>query len=91
MTTRKQVITEQYNTLVLQLKEYITEPVFPSLDEIDVCDLLFYFNAFFLTNDNYEDMIEGLLKIKKIDVTDEQFCSIVNLVTPFLDMIREMN
>ena len=51
MTTRKDLITEKYTELKNQLQEYILDDsLFPSIENVDLSDILFYLNFYFPKN-----------------------------------------
>jgi hypothetical protein len=69
--------------MVGQLSQYINEPIFPSLDDMDVADLIFYFNLYFFSDDHVTT-VEGLLKLKNIELNDNDFTEVINIITPFI-------
>ena len=48
MTTRKELIVEKLVALEKALETYVDKSLFPSLDEIDVSDLVFYISFTFI-------------------------------------------
>ena len=63
--TRKDLITEKYTELKNQLQEYILDDsLFPSIENVDLSDILFYLNFYFPKNGQKEYIatIEKLLK-----------------------------
>jgi hypothetical protein len=61
--TRKQLITEKYTLLISQLTEtgLISNDLFPSLDDIEISDLIFFFQLSFPDSNHYISAIEDLL------------------------------
>ena len=45
--TRKEIISEKYNLLKIELEKYINENLFPSLDNYDISDIIYYLNLYF--------------------------------------------
>ena len=64
MTTRKELITVKYNVLEVELKKYINNELFPSLDSIDLADAVFFITMIFLgitSEEEYDTKIKELL------------------------------
>ena len=70
-TTRRELIINKYSELIILLKPHITGSLFPPLGEIDIIDLLFFFNLY-LKNDNYKTALSELLQLKNIDVNERE-------------------
>ena len=46
-TTRKKLIVQLYNKLLLDIKKvYVTEELLPNLEDFDIVEILFYFGFF---------------------------------------------
>ena len=65
MTTRASLITEKYEILTTELKTFFDAELFPSLDSIDVADLVYFITMNFIGIENPEDFHE---KIKDLIV-----------------------
>ena len=84
-TTRKLLIIEKYNELINKLKEYITVDIFPSLDNIDVADLIFFFSLSFAgSKNNYQEALKDLIDCHNIKLDDKTFIEVYNVVHPFI-------
>ena len=84
-TTRKQLITEKYNDLTNELKEYTSIDIFPSLDNIDIADLVFFFSLSFSgSKSSYEEQLKDLLDCHNIKLDDEKLIEVYNVVHPFI-------
>ena len=66
--TRKQLITEKYSSLIQQITDtgLMGGDLFPSLEDIEVSDLIFYFQLQFPDSEKYTLAIEDLLDCKNI-------------------------
>lgn len=84
--TRKELITEQYAILKTQIEEtgLIKTEIFPSLNDIDLSDLIFYFSLSFSDSSSYEENIIDLLESKNIYLNEREQQQIVNIIIPFL-------
>ena len=47
MTTKKDLVIHMYKYLKSQLEVYIDSNLFPSLDDYDITDIIFYLNVYF--------------------------------------------
>lgn len=91
MTTRKQLITTKYLELTKELKQYINDEVLPSLEDYDICDLLFFINLYLKEiNGNYKQSINDLLECKNIKLDDETFETIYNIIAPFIVWYKQL-
>ena len=74
MSTKKDLVIHQYKYLKSQLEVYIDGSVFPSLDDYDITDIIFYLNLYFQkgTEEGYIDTIEKLVVEPKPKVIREK-------------------
>ena len=91
-TTRKQLITEKYNELTDKLTNYIDSELFPSLDDIDVVDLVYFFSLTFVggATDNYENQLKDLLYCRNIECDDDKFKQIYSIVSPYIVWFKSL-
>lgn len=84
--TRKELITEQYAILKTQIEQtgLIDCELFPSLNDIDVSDLIYFFQLSFSDSSNYEESIIDLLESKNIYLNAKEQKQIVSIIIPFL-------
>ena len=93
MTTRKELIVEKYLLLETELKKYVTDDIFPSLDCIDVADLVYYITLIFLgvtTDEQYRIKIRELLTTNNIKISDTNIGIIVPLIRDFVKWMKEL-
>ena len=90
MTTRKDLITEKYTELKIQLEEYIDGSLFPSIENIDISDIVFYLNFYFPKNGQKEYIatIENLLK--PIEINDDDISTVTNLIIDFITFLNNI-
>ena len=89
--TRKDLITEKYTELKIQLQEYIIDDsLFPSIENIDMTDIIFYLNLYFLKNGQKEYIatIEKLLK--PIEISDDDISEVTNLIIDFITFLNNI-
>ena len=93
MTTIKELIVEKYLLLETELKQYVTDDIFPSLDCIDVADLVYYITLIFLgvtTDEQYRIKIRELLSTNDIKISDTNIGIIVPLIRDFVKWMKEL-
>lgn len=93
MTTRKQLIIEKYGELKTELKAYFDDELFPSLEDIDLCDLVYYVTFTFLgvnTPLQYHGKILELISTNGIKMSDEVLQKVVPLIIDFVDWLRAL-
>ena len=92
MRTKKDLITENYLVLKSSLEQYIDSDLFPSLDDYEITDIIYYLNLYFPKNkeEYYINTIEKLMKQKQIDIDDNDFSIIVNLIIDFINFLNNI-
>ena len=89
--TKKAVITIKYNNLIKKLKEldFLKEIPFPSLEDVDIGEVIFYLKILLIDKDNeYRQNLKTLLLYKKINIdNDEDFEKFHKIVFPFINFI----
>jgi hypothetical protein len=89
--TRKELITEQYAILKTQIEQtgLIKGDIFPSLNDIDIGDLIYFFQLTFSDSSNYKESIIDLLECKNIYLDIKEQDKIVNIIIPFLEIFNK--
>ena len=92
MTTKKDLIINKYQYLKSQLEVYINSNLFPSLDDYDITDIIFYLNLYFPKGgeQEYINTIEKLMKKKQKDINDNDFITVVNLILDFINFLNNL-
>ena len=93
MTTRRDLIVQKYCALELELTQYFESHLFPSLQDIDLADIVTYTTILFMgvqTDDEYNENIRGLMKNNNITVSDEVFEKVSPLVTEFVRWLKQL-
>ena len=93
MTTRRELIVEKYNTLCTQIGSLTPEPFFPSLDEVDPADLVYFITITFLGC--VDDLacqvrLREILETHRIQLSDETFAVMYPLVKEFLEFVKKL-
>ena len=90
--TRKKIIEIKYKNLVSKLQPVLPDDyknIFPSLDELDLLDAIYWFNVFFCdSTDKYKNDFKTFLIIKGAELDEETFEKVYALVLPFIDFLK---
>jgi len=90
--TRKEIITEKYILLKIELEKYINQNLFPSVDDYSINDIVYYLNLYFPKGSelNYSNTIERLMKNKNIEINDNDYSDCVNLIIDFINFLNNL-
>ena len=93
MTTRKDLIIEKYLELQKNLKEkYEIDGIFPSLEDVDISDLIYFFNLKF----NSDDVDVRMAKVQEIagycnvEIKEENFNEAFILINEYIDFLKNI-
>jgi hypothetical protein len=93
--TIKNLIAEKY----IEFKKTINDKfnneyndLFPNIDDIDIVDLLYFFNLRFAsTNDNEnKQAVKDIASIYKIDISDDKFEELFIYVNDFIQFLKKL-
>ena len=92
-TTRRKVLYDNYNQLIVNIRKHTNEIIFPSLEDMDLIELIFYFNHFFesIQEPDYKRTILDIMKVKNIILGDKTFEMIYPFIFDFLVFFKSMN
>lgn len=93
MATRMILITQKYEKLTTELKEFFDAELFPSLDTIDVADLVFFITLNFVGIEKEEDFhekITDLITCNGFKITEKQMEKVVPLISEFVLWLRQL-
>ena len=88
MPTKKELITENYLILRKALEEFVDKSLFPSLEELEIVDVIYLLNLFFPKSRNDEehlDMIKFLISSKEIIISDDHLPIVYNSIIDFVN------
>jgi predicted nucleic acid-binding protein len=90
--TRKEIIIENYLILKLALEEFIDGSLFPSLSDYEITDIVYYLNLYFPKNgeEEYINTIEKLMNQKGIQINDNDFTTVTNLILDFINFLNNI-
>jgi hypothetical protein len=93
MPTKKELIIENYIILIKALEEFVDKSLFPSLEELEIVDVIYLLNLFFPKSKNDEehlDMIKFLISSKEIIIRDEHLPIVYNLIMDFINFLNNI-
>ena len=93
MATRRELITEKYNVLGEKMKKYTDEQIFPSLEDIDVADLVYFISMTFLgaqDDEGCRERLNDIIETHNIKLTVEAFNGVYPCVKDFLDWLKSI-
>ena len=88
MVNKKTLIIEQYLKMNKDIKTLIEKNIFPEF--WDVIDIIFYFNYNFLKPDEDVQTIDNMLEINNIDIDDDVFGNVCDIIIDFLNLLRSL-
>ena len=91
--TRKDLIIDKYLILKNDLKNFVVdESIFPSLNNYELSDIIFGLIYYFTkgSENNYADTIERLMKDKNININDNDFSDVVNIIIDFINFLNNI-
>ena len=93
MPTKKELITENYLILTKALEEFIEKSLLPTLDDLDIVDIMYLLKHFFpkeKTQDDYIAMINFLISEKEVIISDDHLPIIINLILDFINFLNNI-
>ena len=88
MISKKRLIIEQYLKMNKDLKALIEKSIFPEFN--DVIDIIFYFSYNFMKESSYCEVIDNTLEINNIEIDDEVFEKVCDIVIDFLILLKQL-
>ena len=88
-----QLIVQRYTELEVELKKHIDGSLLPSLEDIDVADLVYFTTITFFGVDSeaqYHSKIKDLIESNAITVSREQFDKVAPLVIDFITWLKKL-
>jgi len=94
MPTRKELIVERYTALESELKALVPQAtMFPSLDEVDTADLVYYITMVFLGvngDEGFQAKLFELSGIHNIQLTSEVMGEVSPKIRQFVEWLRQL-
>ena len=89
--TKREYITNQYNSFNQEIFPIVNNNnLLPSLDDVDLCDLITYFNYTFGNTNNYDSIIIQLLKSNNVRLTEQEFHKLIPIFNKYINQIKSV-
>ena len=86
--TRKEIIINKYLEFQNNIKQIVDVNIFPSLEDLDVVDLLLFFNMTFAYATEYESIINDLILFNGVNIQPEELSKVMPIITKFIDEFK---
>jgi hypothetical protein len=86
--TRKEIIITKYLECQNNIKKIVDVDIFPSLEDLDVVDLLLFFNMTFGYTDSYTDIINDLIFFNGVKIQPEELTKVMPVIIQFIDEFK---
>jgi hypothetical protein len=88
MTTRKEIIINKYLEFQNNINNIVPINIFPSLEEVDVVDLLLFFNFTFGYVNEYENIINELISFNNVKIQPDELQKVMPVIIQFIDEFK---
>ncbi len=90
MSNRKEILISKYAELISNISSVGFPQVFPSLEDIDIVDMLLLFNFYFASCEeaNYEGKIRELSQFQKKEITDDKFEKGTPIIINYINWLK---
>ena len=86
--TRKEIIINKYLEFQNNIKQIVDVDIFPTLEDLDVVDLLLFFNMTFAYTTEYESIINDLILFNGVNIQPEELLKVMPIITTFIDEFK---
>ena len=87
--TKKEYLTEKYLIFIKEMKTIIEANIFPSLDDVDITDVLMFFQMSFTNDNDYDDIVKNMKDMSGIDLPKEQFSKAMPIITKYINELKD--
>ena len=88
MTTRREIIIDKYLEFQNNINNIVPINIFPSLEEVDVVDLLLFFNFTFGYVNEYENIITELISFNNVKIQPDELQKVMPVIIQFIDEFK---
>lgn len=86
--TRKEIIVNKYLEFQNNIKQIVDVDIFPTLEDVDVVDLLLFFNMTFGYTTEYESIINDLILFNSVKILPEDLIKVMPIINQFIDEFK---
>jgi len=87
MTTKKDIIIKKFLQYESDIKTIVNTSIIPSLEDIDVLDLLLYINLYFNNEQDKQKTIIYLIDMQGLNLTQEQLTIAMPMTLDLIEWI----
>ena len=87
MTTKKYIIIKKFLQYESDIKTIVNTSIIPSLEDIDVLDLLLYINLYFNNEQDKQKTIIYLIDMQGLNLTHEQLTKAMPMTLDLIEWI----
>ena len=87
MATKKDIIIKKFLQYETEIKNIVSTSIIPSLEDIDVLDLLLYINLYFNNQQDKQKTVIYLIDIQGLDITNDQLTKAMPITLDLIDWI----
>ena len=87
MTTKKEIIIKRFLQYEHEIKLLIDASILPSLEDIDVCDLLIFINLYFNNDNDKEKTIYDLISMQGLNINKEDIAKAMPLTLQLIEWL----
>ena len=86
--TRKEIIVNKYLEFQNNIKQIVDVDIFPTLEDLDIVDLLLFFNMTFGYTTEYESIINDLILFNSVKILPEDLIKVMPIINQFIDEFK---
>ena len=87
MATKKESIIKRFLQYETEIKNIVSTSIIPSLEDIDVLDLLLYINLYFNNQQDKQKTVIYLIDMQGLDITNDQLTNALTITLDLIDWI----
>ena len=87
--TKKEYLEKKYIEFSKDVTEILKTNIFPSLEELDIVDILLFFQYSFWNTDDYSDIVRNLISINHYEIDDEMFHKLYPIIESYINNLKE--
>ena len=86
--SRRDFFITNYSNFQNEVFQIINTNIFPSLNDVDICDVIYLFQHSFGNVSKYDDIIVNLLNSNGIKLAQNQLTEIMPICKKYIDQIK---
>ena len=91
VVSKKEFIQVKYEELKNKLRLYMNDDLFPSLDEYEITDIIYFLNLYFPKDEkDHNETIINLMKENEIELNDNDYLIVSSLIINFIEMLNNI-